>query len=570
MKEPSKIQPEKKPLQKEDEQIEVSFATLTIDDSDNNAIAKKIATTINVQLSATERGQYLPFAAPKDFENAIRQDKLFIHGASGCGKSRAILEIMNNKMEGTEKIYIINPQQTTGEESGRVILTELMSRFTEKDIIIWDNFPDDLMKKDIDNSRKALEIISSKNVKCLLIALKPKYLEMYKFITREVPELHAYEIVYDKLQIKNILVSYGNNVAEFIELYKKCLEPDIDKIDKALWEKEPLPLTVFNYFKELLQREREGAVTLALEKSARSVDAILEAKKLLPRTEYYEHQFQLIQDQEDRQNDAEFLYIIKLCYELGLVRATNVVEGFQKGVFNSSAPKDATRKLGTWVYLSGTQYSMHDAPREAIKLPDYVKLSATTYLINNFFNVIPPLEEHQLYSIGIFLGRHLNLVPVDSSDMILPDRIYNFMKSNRHFEEGLGQGAGESFSLFEDDLQQKVLSRIDIDMEFARTLGDSLANNFSYLNKKLQTYALDRLKKNMPFSRGFGESLGRNFTSLTKELQEQVLQCCHCKRIFNLQEGLVWAWDASLFTCRGNFKKRSLSTPIEVSSLLLG
>ena len=345
MKEPSKIQPEKKPLQKEDEQIEVSFATLTIDDSDNNAIAKKIATTINVQLSATERGQYLPFAAPKDFENAIRQDKLFIHGASGCGKSRAILEIMNNKMEGTEKIYIINPRQTTGEESGRVILTELMSRFTEKDIIIWDNFPDDLMKKDIDNSRKALEIISSKNVKCLLIALKPKYLEMYKFITREVPELHAYEIVYDKLQIKNILVSYGNNVAEFIELYKKCLEPDIDKIAKALWEKEPLPLTVFNYFKELLQREREVAVTLALEKSARSVDAILEAKKLLPRTEYYEHQFQLIQDQEDRQNDAEFLYIIKLCYELGLVRATNVVEGFQKGVFNSSAPKDATRKL---------------------------------------------------------------------------------------------------------------------------------------------------------------------------------------------------------------------------------
>ena len=53
MKEPSKIQPEKKPLQKEDEQIEVSFATLTIDDSDNTALAKKIANTINVQLSAT-------------------------------------------------------------------------------------------------------------------------------------------------------------------------------------------------------------------------------------------------------------------------------------------------------------------------------------------------------------------------------------------------------------------------------------------------------------------------------------------------------------------------------------
>jgi hypothetical protein len=175
---------------------------LTIDNSNDNEIIKKIATAINVQLSSTEGGQHLPFTAPKDFEKAIRQDKLFIHGASGCRKSRAIFEIMKNKMEGMEKIYIINPRQTTGEESGMIILTELMNRFTEKDIIIWDNFPDDLAKKDLDSSRKALEIISSKDVKCLLIALKPKYLEMYKFITREVPELHAYEIIYDKLQIK--------------------------------------------------------------------------------------------------------------------------------------------------------------------------------------------------------------------------------------------------------------------------------------------------------------------------------------------------------------------------------
>jgi hypothetical protein len=41
MKEPSKKQTEKA-LQKEDEQIEVSFATLTIDNSNNNEIAKKL------------------------------------------------------------------------------------------------------------------------------------------------------------------------------------------------------------------------------------------------------------------------------------------------------------------------------------------------------------------------------------------------------------------------------------------------------------------------------------------------------------------------------------------------
>jgi hypothetical protein len=412
-----------------------------------------------------------------------------------------------------------------------------MNRFTEKDTIIWDNFPDDLIKKDFDSSRKALEIISSKDVKCLLIALKPKYLEMYRFVTRQVPELRAYEIVYDKSHIRDIIVSYGNNVNEYVELYKKHIEPNVDEVAKALWEKEPLPLTVFNYLKELFQKEGEESSS-ANEKSAYSIDAVLEAKMLLPRTEYYEHQFELIQDQEDRQNDADFLYTSKLCYELGLDRKVDVVESFQKGIFNSSSPKDATRKLGTWIYLSDQQYSMHDAPREAIKLPDYVKVKATNYLINNFFEVIPTQEEHSLYSIGVFLGRHLNLVGDNSSDAILTDSIYNFMKSNRHFEEGLGQGAGETFSFFEDNLQQKILSRIDIDMEFARALGDSLANSFSYLNKKLQTDILERLKKNMPFSRGFGESLGRNFTRLTKELQEQVFAMLSLQENFQFARGV--------------------------------
>ncbi len=61
MKEPSKQTI--RHLRKEDEQIEVSFATLTVDHSNDNEIIQKIATTINVQLS-TEGGQNLPFVPP--------------------------------------------------------------------------------------------------------------------------------------------------------------------------------------------------------------------------------------------------------------------------------------------------------------------------------------------------------------------------------------------------------------------------------------------------------------------------------------------------------------------------
>jgi ABC-type uncharacterized transport system fused permease/ATPase subunit len=104
MKEPSK-QTVGALRKEEDEQVEASFTTLTIDHSNNNEIIKKIATIINVQLSTTEGGRnLLPFASPKAFEKAIRQDKLFIYGASGCGKSRAMFEIIKDKMEGTEKI----------------------------------------------------------------------------------------------------------------------------------------------------------------------------------------------------------------------------------------------------------------------------------------------------------------------------------------------------------------------------------------------------------------------------------------------------------------------------------
>ncbi len=94
--------------------------------------------------------QYLPFIDPADFDTAKYQDKLFIHGPSGSGKSK--------------------------EKTGRTNLIDLINQFTENDIIVWDNFPDDLIKRDIDNARKALEIISSKEVSSILVALKPKYL----------------------------------------------------------------------------------------------------------------------------------------------------------------------------------------------------------------------------------------------------------------------------------------------------------------------------------------------------------------------------------------------------------
>jgi hypothetical protein len=59
-----------------------------------------------------------------------------------------------------------------------------------------------------------LEIIGVKDVMNLLVALKPKYLEIYR-VTRKVPELYGYEIAYDKERIRSIITSYGKNMIQF-------------------------------------------------------------------------------------------------------------------------------------------------------------------------------------------------------------------------------------------------------------------------------------------------------------------------------------------------------------------
>ena len=146
-------------------------------------------------------------------------------------------------------------------------------------------------------------------------------------------------------------------------------------------------------------------------KKGQSIDAVLEAEKLMHRTDYYKHQFALISNLEDRQNDLDFLYTLKLCYELSLSRTPALIHDLQKWIFDTIPPKEPTRKLSTWIYLSGQYYSMHDAPGEAIEFSRDVKLKITICLVENFLKVIPK-EENQ----------------------IQPDHIYSYMKSNRYFE----------------------------------------------------------------------------------------------------------------------------------------
>src|SRR5215831_18798484 len=194
------------------EPIEVSYTMLDVGIEDSNASLQKIATAINVQLKLLD-GTEIPFIPFNEFDDSCREDKVYLYGPSGSGKSRSIFEIIKSKVTMIDRIYIINPRTVIADtESGRIDLYELIDRFTEDDAILWDNFPDDLVKKDIESGRKALEVVSSKNVKNLLVALKPKYLESYRDIVNDILELYEHDVKYNKEKIKTIVKSYGTNI----------------------------------------------------------------------------------------------------------------------------------------------------------------------------------------------------------------------------------------------------------------------------------------------------------------------------------------------------------------------
>jgi hypothetical protein len=108
-----------------------------------------------------------------------------------------------------------------------------------------------------------------------------------------------------------------------------------------------------------------------------------------------------------------------------------------------------------------------------------------------------PTEDNQTYLFGLFLGKNIQFVPHDISHPFLPKQIYEYMKSKRYFEIGLGQGVGENFPSLDEDLQNDILKRVEVDIEFTRSLAESLGHNFPSLDEAYQQEILKKLESGM-------------------------------------------------------------------------
>ena len=154
-----------KPDLKTIEPYDVSFAAFRSDEKWTETV-QKVATVINVQFSEESSNQ-LPFVPFKEFENLLREEKVFLFGPSGCGKSRTIIELLRSKNASYDRIFVINPSNPARLDSGRENILTLSEQFGGNDVVIWDNFPEGLVKRDLENAFGALEIINSRSVQNL-------------------------------------------------------------------------------------------------------------------------------------------------------------------------------------------------------------------------------------------------------------------------------------------------------------------------------------------------------------------------------------------------------------------
>src|SRR4051812_43921849 len=578
---------------KHGESFDVSFAEIE-QDKDWKQTVQKIATAINVQFTESSQ-QDLPFIPFKKFQSLLREQKVFLFGPSGSGKSRTIIELIrnnggyndhnneeeygvgnsndNNGNNKYKRIFVINPSNPAGLDSHRKDISLLSLQFSQNDLVVWDNFPEGLVKRDLQSAFSALEILNSRHFKNLYIALKPSYLEIYRGLTLDIPDIYPHEVSCDLGTMKTLLKTYGKEVPEYREIFEKYVSKDSDRISRVLWQKQPLYLTIVDFYKALLakaiattavatrqqpwmidndnisssssspslaeERWMEQELTISPTTTDITGPALAMAQDWLPVHDYFQRQFEVMKNIESRQNDVDFLYTLRFCYEVGFERAHDYIVRLQKEIFGSSPPIDPSRKLTAWIYLSGRNYSMHDSAKNAITLSDYSKMRIISYFTSHFQGILP-VGEGELYSLGLFLGRNIQygLSDLDYAKKIVPDEIYRFMKTNAIFERAIGRGVGENFELLEDSLQDSILEFVDTEIEFGVGLADSLGERFAEFDEINRQRILEKMYHGMLFARYLGQSVGRRL--FTKQLPSKLRQIVllHAERNPQFADGL--------------------------------
>ncbi|WP_337863952.1 hypothetical protein, partial [Nitrososphaera sp.] len=89
---------------KDIENSEVSFVLLPQVNADPARSLKEIAEALNIHLD--HQRDMIPFVPFNGFDLASSSGNVFLYARSGSGKSRAIFEIVKNRLHDFERIYL--------------------------------------------------------------------------------------------------------------------------------------------------------------------------------------------------------------------------------------------------------------------------------------------------------------------------------------------------------------------------------------------------------------------------------------------------------------------------------
>lgn len=533
-------------------QLEVSYTVIDLNGKPAVEVYELLSKLLNVQNQINR--QEIPFIIPERLEHLYENSLLFLHGRSGIGKSRTLHEVTKKLMNEKKTIYVINPYSVSNSYIRYEGLWSILSRIGPDDVLVWDNFPNGLLQRNPETGRSSLDLIGSRKVNAI-ISLSPLFPENYVNFVEMIPDIHIHKIEFSSREIKQLIEAYGLKLNPFREIYKNHIEQNLEQISEILWKKEPSPLLVLEYYKQVLNTSN---------KLSDPSQAIKIAENLETPGEYFVKQFKYLKKSSENKNDIHFLYTLKFCYQLGISRELSRLDTIQKNLFGTTYPLEPLQTLDSWIYLSGQYYSLHDLALESIELTRDILLKIIQYLTKE--PTIMMDSDDSLYLGGVFVGTHVQyLLPVNEEIFLPPSfdilmkgvislkektiemvnycnknnitmhdpefakMMADFVNNNRRDYFGLGLGKGLAQFLVSSDENtrsknwKKLCEFIDPYYEISYGFGQQIGNVFKSVRSIEKAEIWDRLVDLCKINGGFASGLGESMSNLIEFLNEDDL-----------------------------------------------
>ncbi|MDF2736423.1 MAG: hypothetical protein K0S93_279 [Nitrososphaeraceae archaeon] len=486
----------------------LTYEVVSFDNGDLHSSLEKFSALMNLQVTIHSGNTHfeIPFIQPKNFEELSNINKLLIKGGKGVGKSRCIFEILKANLNSIKNIIIINPALDKAKES---TINEIKDIVANDDILIWNDFPRGLSLKDRpDFGLQTLGLLIDLTQRVYL-TLDDEYLRSYGSFLNSIIDPKIRSIIFDDKIFKKMLETYGNNILLYQDVYNRFIQPRFSEVATILFEKEPTPQFLLTFFRECLEKKPTGFV-----------NPVIIAKTLKTGIEYYRDLFHFIKN--NNPIEANFLYALKLSYDLGQPRNSSYLNDLQKTIFgnNNEIPDLQKVNLDTFVYYSNGQFSMKENLKDVITYPEE-RLENIFY---HFFSKESLDKINQNYSqqilFGTVLGRYYPLTFPEEE--ILPDHIINFSTNHPGFLSGFSSGLGGVFESIDQDRKRKIWKMVDDSNFLQLSLFSSFGLQYPVLGQETQQKIWERVEKNLSYKIGFAYSIGSVYSSLDKETQSKL------------------------------------------------